>query len=80
MSLSKLKKVLREHKVIFGRERTLKNLKLGKVKVVFVASNCPLDVKDKIKLYEVEVIELEEPSDEVALICKRPHTISVLSY
>ena len=80
MSLSKLKQVLKEKNVVYGSERTLKNLRLGKTKIVFLASNCPDDVKDKVKLYGIEVFELEEPGDEVALICKRAHSVVVLSH
>ncbi|MEK6934384.1 MAG: ribosomal L7Ae/L30e/S12e/Gadd45 family protein [Nanoarchaeota archaeon] len=80
MTLEKLRKALKDEKVIFGTEKTLKNLRLGKTKAVFIASNCPTDIKEKIKKYKVEVIELKEPNDEIALICKRPHSISILSY
>lgn len=80
MSITKLKAVLKDKHVVYGSERTLKNLKLGKAKAVFLASNCPGEVKDKIKSYDVEVIELDIPNDELALICKRPHNISVLSH
>ncbi len=80
MSSSKLKNILKEKDIIYGTEKTLKNLKLGKTKMVFLASNCPKDIRDRIKSYNVEVVELEEPSDELALICKRSHHILVLSH
>ena len=81
MSIVKLKKALKEQKVIFGTQRTLKNIKLGHTKVVFLASNCQEDIKKQIKSYKnIEIIELKIPNDEVAMICKRPHSISVLSY
>ena len=81
MSLAKLKKAIKEQKVIFGTTRTLKNIKLGYTKVVFLASNCPEKTKNQIKSYkDIEVIELKIPNDEVAMTCKRPHNISVLSY
>lgn len=79
MSLSELRKVLKEKKVIYGTKVTLKNLKRGNVNKVFLASNCPEDVKKEIKSYDVDVIELKIPNDELALICKRSHPISVLS-
>ena len=79
MSLDELKKALKEKTIVFGTERTLKNLKLGKTKKVFLASNCPDKIREEIKSYGVEVIELKEPNTEIALICKRPHDISVLS-
>jgi len=79
MSIAKLREALKGGKVVFGLEKTLKNLKLGKVKTVFLSSNCSDEMREEIKNYDVEVIELSEPSDEIALICKRPHAISVLS-
>jgi ribosomal protein L30E len=79
MSLEELKKALKEKNIVFGTERTLKNLKLGKCKKVFLSSNCPERVRGEIKGYDVEVIELKEPNTELALICKKPHPISVLS-
>lgn len=79
MSLNELRKTLKEKKVTFGTSVTLKNLKRGKVSKVFLASNCSDDVKKEIKSYNVEVIELKEASDELAMICKRSHPISVLS-
>ncbi len=79
MSLDELKNALKEKNLVFGTERTLKNLKLGKVKKVFLASNCLDKIREEVKSYDIEVIELKEPSSEIALICKRPHSISVLS-
>jgi len=81
MSILKLKKALKEKDLIIGTKRTLKNLKLGYTKVVFIASNCPEKIKKEIKSYKnIEVIELKIPNDEVAMICKKPFPISVLSY
>lgn len=81
MSIPKLKKAIKEQKLIYGTQKTLKNLKLGLAKVVFLASNCPENIKKEIKSYsDVEIIDLTIPNDEIAMICKRPHPISVLSY
>ncbi|MBI2499552.1 ribosomal L7Ae/L30e/S12e/Gadd45 family protein [Candidatus Woesearchaeota archaeon] len=79
MSIEKLKKALREEKIIYGIDNTIKDLKLGKAKCVFLAKNCPDKIREEIKKYKTEVIELEESSDEIALVCKRPHQIIVLS-
>ena len=80
MTMEKLKQELQNSKPIFGFERALKNIKQGKTKTVFLSSNCPREFKERIKLYGVEIIELKEESDEVALVCKRPHSISVVSF
>ena len=80
MSTDKLRTALKNKKhIIYGTEKTLKFLKLGKIKTVFLASNCPESTKKAIKSYGVEILELSEPSDEIALICKRPHPIIVMS-
>ena len=79
MSLSKLKEAIKNKNIVYGTQVTLKNLKLGKTKTVFLARDCPNETKDKIKKYSAEVIELDEPSNEIALICKRAHSVLVLS-
>lgn len=79
MSLSELRKTLKEKKVTFGVKVTLKNLRNGKVSKIFLSTNCPEDIRKEIKSYDVKVVELEIPSDELASICKRSHPISVLS-
>ena len=84
MSLEELRKVLNEKKVIFGSERTLKMLKNGKLNAVYVASNCQTKIKEDIKYYaklsNVNVIELEQANDELGVICKKPFSVSVISY
>ncbi len=80
MSLDELRTALKEYKLSFGTNLTLKHLKLGKAKKVFLASNCPQKIKDQITQYPVEVVQLKEPSMEIALLCKKPFAVSVLSY
>ncbi len=78
-----LKNLLKKEEVIIGRERTLKALKAGQLKKVFLASNCKaLDEKlisHYAALLNVEVVKLTLPNDEVGLICKKPFSISILS-
>lgn len=80
MSLVNLKKALKEGKLIFGTERTLKLLKTSKINEIFVASNCKANVKEDIvyyaKLANVKVTELKETNEELGLICKKPFSIS----
>lgn len=83
MTITEIKKALKEGKAIIGTSRTIKNLKLGKVSKVFLTSNCPDDVKKDIKYYsklaKVEVVRLKQPNDELGALCKKPFSISVLS-
>ena len=78
--LDELKKALKENELVFGTDKTFKNLKNGKTKKVFLSGNCPEKIRKEIKSYKVEVVELKEPNSEIAIICNRSHSISVLSY
>ena len=84
MSTAELKKALKEKKLIFGSEKTLKNLKTGKLTKIFLANNCPKKIKQDIlhysKLSKVDIVELKRSNEEIAAICKKPFSITVLSY
>lgn len=79
-----LRKALRETTITFGTESTLKRLRNSKAKRVFIASNCPENIKKKLEYYikigKVELVKLDIPSDEIGLVCKKPFSISVLCY
>ncbi len=82
--MSKLIDALKKEKLIFGSDRTLKLLRNGKAKVVFLSSNVKDDVKEEVehlaKLNKVEIIKLKIPNTEVGVVCKKPFSISVLCY
>jgi len=82
--MDELKKALKEKNVVFGTKNTVKRLKLGKAKTVLIASNCPQEVKEDIahyaKLSGAKVVELDIPDSEVGMICKKRHSVAVLSY
>lgn len=84
MSLIELRKALKEKKIIIGTEKTLKSIKSGKVSKVFLAKNCPDDVKQSVERYaeisKIDVVQLKESNEEIAMICKKPFPIGVLSY
>mgnify|MGYP001566018642 CR=1 FL=1 len=84
MSLADLKKAVKEEKLVFGTDRTLKMIRKGKAKKVFISSNCSKQVREDIKHYAsisgIEVIKLKEPNEELGIICKKPFSISVLCY
>ena len=82
ISTEELKKLLRSENAIIGTERTLKGLKIGKIKKVLVASNCNERTEKLIRhhaeLSESEFIKLNYPNDELGSICKKPFSISVI--
>ena len=81
---TELKKMLKSGSVIIGTERTIKNLKLGKVQKVLMSSNCPTNVEKDIDYYAAlsgaEIYKLDCPNDELGVICKKPFSISILSF
>ena len=80
MSLELLKKSLKEDKIFYGYKSTLTNLKNGKAGKIFLAKNCPQELRDEIKKYNnVEVIELKEPNKELSLVCKKKFSVNLLS-
>ncbi len=82
MSLDLLKKILKEKKVVFGTDRTIKKLKRGVCQKVFLSSNCPKETEEDIRYYsklaKAEVIKLDQPNDELGMVCKKPFSVSVL--
>ncbi len=84
MSLDNLKKAIKENKLIIGTERTLKALKQGTAKEVFVSKNCPEDLRAEIKNYGeisgITISELEETNEEIGALCKKPFSVNLCCY
>ena len=79
-----LKEAIKEGKgLIFGTHRTLKKLKMGEIKKVYVSSNCPKNVLDDVehysKIHKIPLEKLKESNEELGVVCKKPFHISVLS-
>ena len=76
------KKLVKEGKAYVGTKETLKQIKQGGVKKVYLASNCPASVKTDVKKYaelsSTEVEELAVPHEALGIICKKQFSISVL--
>ena len=51
MSIELLKKSLKEDEVVYGFDSTMTNLKHGKVEKIFLAKNCPQELKKEIVKY-----------------------------
>ncbi len=84
MSLTELKKDLKEKKPIIGSAQTIKQLKSGNLEKIYLASNVREDIKEDIlhyaKLSNVKVIELEEDNSQLGIICKKTYNIGVISF
>lgn len=82
LTSTQIKKIVKEDKVVIGSERTLKNLKLGKISKVLISSNCPARVEKSIMHYSAlsgaEAVKLKYANEELGVICKKPFSISML--
>lgn len=67
-------------KLIYGSDRNVKLLMNERLERVYLAANCRNDIRERIKINskKTEVIELDENSDEIGVICKKPFSISVI--
>lgn len=70
-------------KVILGKDKSLKAIKLGQAKLVIVASNCSSEVLTDIKRYgglaNIPVHIFGRDSSELGVACGKPFLISVLA-
>ena len=83
INAAELKRMLKAGNIVVGTERTIKNLKLGRVQKVLLSSNCPANVEKDISYYaglsHAEATKLEYANDELGVICKKPFSIAVLA-
>lgn len=81
-NLKLIKTRVQEGKAIIGSASVLKNLKSKNLIKVFLAKNCPEDLKSDIghyaRLAEVPVISLEQSNEELGILCKKNFFISVV--
>ncbi|MBN2367550.1 ribosomal L7Ae/L30e/S12e/Gadd45 family protein [Candidatus Woesearchaeota archaeon] len=81
-NIDEIKKDLKEDRLVIGTNKAVKSLRLGKLRKVYLTSNCPDDVKESVekysKLAKVEVVRLKLANDALGTVCKKPFSISVL--
>ncbi len=82
-NIQEIKKLFKSDELVIGTERTVKGIRQGNVKKVFLASNCNEKVKNDINYYSsitgFEVVQLPYPNEELGTMCKKPFAISVIS-
>ncbi len=81
-SASEVKKLMGTSKLVLGSDETIKLLRQGKLARVFVSTNCSPQVKSDIeqacKVAGIDVVEINQSSDEIGVLCKKPFAISVV--
>ncbi len=77
-----IKSAMEENKLIFGSKKTIKSIKLNKVKLVIISSNCPKSIKEDIvhnaKIANIDVREFEGKGVDLGAVCKKPFQVSTL--
>ncbi len=81
MNVEEIRKLAKQKALVFGTEKTLKLLRQQKIAQVFLTKNCPASVREEIKahLNAAEIVELDQTNQELAVLCKVPHLVSVMS-
>lgn len=68
--------------LIIGEDVTLKAVKTGRVSKILLASNAASTVKEDMSYYGtisgIEVVNLDQPNEELGAICRKPFSISVI--
>ncbi len=74
---------VRTGKVFLGANNTVKNAKIGKVKLVIVAANCPENVREDIEYYcglsSIPLITFSGTSIDLGVACGKPFMVSALA-
>ncbi len=82
--MNELKEALKEKGLVLGRDKTLKKMRAGDIKKVFLASNCPKHIEETVEYYaklnKVKVSKLEINNKELGIRCKKPFSVMVLGY
>ncbi|WP_202319444.1 50S ribosomal protein L30e [Archaeoglobus neptunius] len=76
---SLIRAVLKTGGYRLGSKSTLKALKMGEAKAVIVASNCPEDVLEAIKSYDVKVMVYEGNNMELGAFCGKPFSVAAMA-
>ena len=82
VSQSNIKEELKKNKYVIGTKSVMKNLKAGKLEKVYIASNCDInskkDIENYTKISKTPLFVLNQPNDELGIICKKQYSISML--
>lgn len=82
-TIQSIKKAIKEDKLVIGLNKTLRELKKDEVKIVVVASNAPIHVKEEIKsltkVNDVEYVEMNKDNVELGAICRKSFGVMTLS-
>ena len=80
--LQELKVSVQDGKIVVGHEKVLQGLRKGNLRKVFLARNCPDNVKKDVVHYaglqHITVEETEATNEELGIICKKNFFVAVV--
>ena len=79
VTATELRKLIEENKAVLGTERVIKLLSESKLSKVFISSNCPKEVRERLKSFsgKAQLLDLEATNEELGAMCKKPFHVSV---
>ena len=80
--VASLKNDLKDKKPVLGLEVNLKKIRGNNLKTIYLANNCPKkeSVKKLAITSKTEVVELDENSKELGVLCKKPFAIAAVGF
>mgnify|MGYP001265684297 CR=1 FL=1 len=82
-AVAEIKLSLDANQLIIGANMAKKNLRKGKAKKIYLATNCSPEIKEDItamaKVSDIPVENLKIPNEELGIVCKKTFSISVVS-
>ena len=70
-------------KVMFGANEAIKSAKLGRAKLIILASNCPTNIRKDIEYYSklsgVPILDYKGTSIDLGTLCGKPFVVSALT-
>ena len=74
---------VRTGKIFLGANKTVRNAKVGKVKLVIVAANCPKIAREDIEYYcklsDIPLVTYNGTSIDLGAVCGKPFMVSALA-
>jgi len=74
-----VRRVLKTGKYYLGSKRTIKALKSGEAKIIVVAKNCPEEVLEEIKKFDVPVLVYSGTNMELGALCGKPFSVAAMA-
>ena len=78
-----IRRAVETGKVILGSRQTLRLLKLGKGKLVIVASNCPKELREAVEYYckltGIKLYPFPGGSVELGVVVGKPYPVSLMT-